>query len=323
MRPAPRRLAALLLFPALLLAACGGSTSSAAKSPTSSASGSASPSGAKATTKSGIVVTGGFGQKPTLTIPATAEPTALVVEPLVQGKGPVVNKGDMLVINYLGQTWKPDNGKVNVFDNSYDRGQPASFAIGEGQLIEGWDQGLVGQKAGSRVVMSIPAKLAYHDKKQASNALYMKSLVFVVDVLGSVPQTATATGTPVTGLPAGLPQVDSRSGKQPVITSVAGVKAPAKGAAAVSALVLKGDGAPIDSKKNLAVQLVQTDVATGKKSTKTWDGGGGPQFVPAEQVVTTIPALKGATVGSRAVLVTPPSDQNPALAVVVDIVAQF
>jgi len=329
-RPAPRRLAALLLFPALLLAACGGSsstgkggTAAASNGASSGSSSAAQPSSAvTATTKSGLVVTGGFGDKPTVTVPATAEPTKLVVETLAQGKGPVVKKGETIVVNYLGQTWKPANGKTNVFDNSYDHNQSIGFEIGAGKVIKGWDQGLVGLDAGSRVVLSIPADLAY-GATPPSGGQPAGALVFVVDVLGSVPGAAVASGTPVTSVPAGMPKVDSRSGQQPTITSVAAVKAPAKGQPGVSALLIKGSGAPIEEKKTLAVQIVQTDLATGKQTNKTFDGGGGPQVVPAAQVLAKISALKGATIGSRAVLVTAPTDQGGALAVVVDVVGQF
>ena len=75
-----------------------------------------------------------------------------MTEVLKEGDGPEVKKGELLTANYLGQIWR--DGKV--FDNSYDRGAPSSFPIGVGGVIAGWDEGLVGKKIGSRVVMSIP-----------------------------------------------------------------------------------------------------------------------------------------------------------------------
>jgi peptidylprolyl isomerase len=322
-------LAALFVVPALALAACGSSDGgSATPSSTSSADPSADATATGGTTtESGITVTGGFGDKPTLTIPDGDAPAALGVETLVEGTGAAVPSGDTIVVNYLGQTWKPkDDGSVNVFDNSYDNGQPTGFTIGAGRVIPGWDKALVGLKAGTRAVLSIPAKEAYGEEASADNELAGQALVFVVDVLGSVSAKAAATGSPGPALPANFPAITSASGQEPKITSVAGVAAPAAGEEPKSALLLTGTGPKIDATKSLAVQLVQTDTATGKQTTSSWTTGG-PQLVPAEQVLGTIPILKDATVGSRAVLVTPPTSasgqEQASLIVVVDVVNQF
>ena len=70
---------------------------------------------------------------------------------LIQGTGATVKKGQTITVNYLGQVYK---GK-KPFDESYSK-QPASFAIGTGAVISGWDKTLVGQKVGSRVILAIP-----------------------------------------------------------------------------------------------------------------------------------------------------------------------
>mgnify|MGYP003379056914 CR=1 FL=1 len=119
-------------------------------------------------------------------------------------------------------------------------------------------------------------------------------------------------------VPAGFPKIESVPGKQPSITSVAGVKATAEPR---SALLVKGTGAAIDPTKYLALQIVQTDTATGKQTQTAW--GKGVEVVPAEQVFTVAEALKGARVGSRAVVVTAAAAGSESLVVVVDVVAQF
>ncbi|MEV4641912.1 FKBP-type peptidyl-prolyl cis-trans isomerase [Actinoplanes sp. NPDC049548] len=105
--------------------------------------------------------------------------TKLVVKQLVAGKGPALTAGQTIQANYVGVTYK--DGKQ--FDSSWDRGQPAEFPVGVGQLIKGWDEGLVGVKVGSRVQLDIPAELAYGEK--ATGGRPAGDLRFVVDVLAA------------------------------------------------------------------------------------------------------------------------------------------
>ncbi len=101
---------------------------------------------------------------------------------LSEGDGPKVKKGDLLVADYLGEIYK--SGKV--FDNSYDRKQPAAFPIGAGGVIGGWDESLVGVNAGSRVLMVVPPKDGYGKKGNPDAGIKgTDSLVFVVDVIAS------------------------------------------------------------------------------------------------------------------------------------------
>jgi peptidylprolyl isomerase len=297
----------LLVAPAL--AACGGSSSSAT---------STAPSASN-----GVKVSGGFGEKPTVTVPATPPPTALKTDVLAGGSGAAVAAGQTIVVNYLGQTWEPKDGKANVFDNSYDKKAPVNFLIGKQQVIPGWDKSLVGQKAGSRVLLTVPPAEGYGTAKTADNPLSGQTLLFVVDVLGSYDATATATGSAAAALPAGFPAITSQPGKVPAVTSVKGVK---PGKDAQSALLLKGTGAPIDESKNLLVQLLQVDAATGKSVRSTF-GGEGPQIVGGKDVLGVVTALKGAKVGSRAVVVSPAptkgqKDQK-AIVVVLDVLGEY
>ncbi|MBN9376364.1 MAG: FKBP-type peptidyl-prolyl cis-trans isomerase, partial [Cellulomonas sp.] len=103
--------------------------------------------------------TGAFGDKPTLTFPAESAPADLVVQVLERGTGDLVEAGQDIEVNYLGQIWGG-----SIFDSSYDRGESISFPIGVGMVIAGWDDGLVGQPVGSRVLVSIPSHLGYGDR---------------------------------------------------------------------------------------------------------------------------------------------------------------
>jgi FKBP-type peptidyl-prolyl cis-trans isomerases 1 len=95
---------------------------------------------------------------------------------LVQGDGPAVKSGQTITVNYVGVS----NTTGEEFDSSWKRGEPASFPIGTGGVIKGWDQGLVGVKVGSRVQLDIPSNLAYGDNGQVPGPLR-----FVVDILGA------------------------------------------------------------------------------------------------------------------------------------------
>ncbi|MFG2053949.1 FKBP-type peptidyl-prolyl cis-trans isomerase [Micromonospora sp. NPDC048930] len=103
----------------------------------------------------------------------------LTVTTLIKGKGPAVKKGQQITTNYVGVFYK--DGKE--FDASWNNGSPATFAIGVGQVIPGWDQGLVGVPVGSRVQLDIPAELAYGN--DASGGRPAGPLRFVVDVLAA------------------------------------------------------------------------------------------------------------------------------------------
>ena len=124
--------------------------------------------------------TGGFGEKPQITFPAGDAPEGLQVKVLVQGDGAEVAAGDNIVVHYLGQSWGGE-----VFDNSYDRGATIDFPIGMGAVIGGWDQGLVGQLVGSRVLLSIPPELGYGQRGVPQAGIGPgATLVFVVDIVG-------------------------------------------------------------------------------------------------------------------------------------------
>ncbi|GAA4633673.1 hypothetical protein GCM10023196_072140 [Actinoallomurus vinaceus] len=128
------------------------------------------------------VTAGAAGAAPTVKIPSTDAPDKLQVKTLIQGNGPVVQKGQTLVAQYHGVLWR--NGQV--FDSSWKRGAPASFPIGVKQVIPGWDTGLVGQKAGSRVLLVVPPKEGYGSQGSPQGGIKgTDTLVFVVDVLGS------------------------------------------------------------------------------------------------------------------------------------------
>ena len=100
---------------------------------------------------------------------------------LVKGEGPVVEKGQTIAVDYLGQVYEAKK----PFDESYSK-QPTSFPIGTGAVVKGWDQALVGQTVGSRVILSIPPELGYGEAgNEQAGIKGTDTLYFVVDILGA------------------------------------------------------------------------------------------------------------------------------------------
>ncbi len=103
----------------------------------------------------------------------------LKIEDIKVGTGPEVKSGDTISINYLGTL---EDGKK--FDSSYDRGQPFETKIGVGQVIQGWDQGVVGMKVGGKRKLTIPSSLAYGDRGIPGVIPPKATLIFEVELMG-------------------------------------------------------------------------------------------------------------------------------------------
>jgi peptidylprolyl isomerase len=118
-----------------------------------------------------------LGTKPIVTA-GEGTLSELKVTTLVEGTGAPVASGETICVNYVGVYYTSGE----EFDGSWDAGAaPVEFPIGVGYVIAGWDQGLVGVKVGSRVMLDIPVDLAYQGdpNKPAGD------LRFVVDILQS------------------------------------------------------------------------------------------------------------------------------------------
>ncbi len=110
-------------------------------------------------------------------------PSGLKIAILKEGTGNLPKKGEVVLVNYYGAM---KDGKK--FDESFTRGQPINFPIGAGQVIPGWDQGLMNLKEGTVAVLFIPANLAYGDKPAGPNGEIPANspLIFYVELLRSV-----------------------------------------------------------------------------------------------------------------------------------------
>jgi peptidylprolyl isomerase len=173
-----RRSLLALLSVALLAFAAGCGSSDKNNDSTSSAA-SAPATDTTASTSAAAPATAKPRPKPKVKVPGGKPPSKLVVKDLIPGKGPAAKAGDPITVNYIGVNFK--NGKM--FDNSYDRGQPFPFQLGGGQVIPGWDKGLVGMKVGGRRQITIPPSLGYGPQGSPPAIAPNETLVFVVDLL--------------------------------------------------------------------------------------------------------------------------------------------
>lgn len=121
-------------------------------------------------------VSGKQGSKPKIAETSGAPPEELVKKDIVKGDGKTAKDGDTVTVQYVGKNWS----NSEEFDASWG-GEPFEFKLGEGSVIKGWDQGVVGMKEGGRRLLVIPPDLGYGAQAQGSIPAN-ETLVFVVDL---------------------------------------------------------------------------------------------------------------------------------------------
>jgi peptidylprolyl isomerase len=123
---------------------------------------------------------GTAGQAPTVTVPSGTPPTSLESADLITGSGKEATPGSQVTVQYVLATYS--SGKV--IQSSWTS-QPFSFVLGQGQVIPGWDKGVVGMKVGGRRELIIPPSLGYGatPPQGAQGIAANDTLVFVIDLL--------------------------------------------------------------------------------------------------------------------------------------------
>nr|WP_269449772.1 FKBP-type peptidyl-prolyl cis-trans isomerase [Auraticoccus cholistanensis] len=134
------------------------------------------PEGTAVEPEEGLPEVSGPEDDPKITVPDGEAPGELVVQPLVEGEGKPVAAEDTITVNYRGVVWETGE----VFDSSYEDG-PQTGALSS--LIPGWQQGLVDQPVGSRVLLVVPPDQGYPQGNQTPALEPGQTLVYVVDVL--------------------------------------------------------------------------------------------------------------------------------------------
>ena len=298
-----RRLLAIIVIPllaCLVIAGCGSSKPSASASSSSSA---AANSNASANANSSVTVAGVFGTTPVVKIPKLDANNKLTVKTVIQGTGPTVTKTDAMAANFVLYFW---DGKTNTLKANTFTSNPT--VIG-GTMLPGLETALVGQKVGSRVLAVIPPADGYGTAGNSQLGITgTTTLVFVIDVIKSYSNTASASGTQESGGGGSLPTVTAHSGTAPTIA----IPPNNPPSALVTKTLIKGSGPKVAKGQYVIAQYTGYIWRTKKVFDSSWTSGSPFGFVigaSPEQVISGWDSgLAGQTVGSRVMLVIPPKD---------------
>jgi FKBP-type peptidyl-prolyl cis-trans isomerase len=295
-----RRLLAITVVPllaCLVIVGCGSSN------PSVSSSSSSSSSAASSTGTTAVSVTGAFGKTPTVSIPNSKADNQLAVKTVIAGTGSTVTKSDAMAANFVLYFWDGTTSslKANTFTSN-------PTVIG-GTMLPGLETALVGQKVGSRVLAVIPPADGYGSSGDSDLGITgTTTLVFVIDVIKSYADTASASGTQVSSGGGTLPTVTAHAGSAPTVT-IPSTKAPTT---LVTKTLIKGTGPALTKGDFVIAQYTGYIWRTTKLFSSSWSSGSPFGFVIGASPEQVIPGwdtgLAGATVGSRVMLVIPAKD---------------
>jgi FKBP-type peptidyl-prolyl cis-trans isomerase len=211
-------------------------------------------------------------------------PTALQITVLRPGSGRPAAAGDQLFMDYFGV--RSEDG--TVFDESYSRGEPLNFKLGQGNVIPGWDQGLMGAQDGALIRLDIPAELAYGDQPSGEIIQPGDALTFITEVRLVVKATTSADAPLDVTVPSseGATEVTTQD-----LVVGTGPELQSGQTAVIHAMLVRGD--------NLVVL------------TNTWSTNSPTQIQLVEGGVNLpglVEGLLGANVGTRRVITMPPED---------------
>jgi FKBP-type peptidyl-prolyl cis-trans isomerase len=273
-----RRIALPTALAGLLVLASCGSSGTSQSSPTTA-------SGAPASVLPDVSVLPGPTQPPASTVPhpkvsvPAKIPTSLVTTVIKPGTGTPSKTGDDVVVNYVGAR----SADGTEFDSSYG-GDPLEVApVGSAQLIDGFNQGLIGVQAGEELQLDIPNNLAYGDAAQGDVIKAGDALSFVIDVLAVFPKTTIADEPKVT--------VQGAANRTDLDTQD----------------LVAGSGPPIANGQHVALQIVAFRGDTGERAFSTWEQGqplifgyGTDQVLPG-----LVQGIAGMKVGGRREMTIP------------------
>jgi peptidylprolyl isomerase len=116
-------------------------------------------------------------------VPTGPAPQKLVIKDLIVGQGPVIQAGQHLSVQYVGVNYA--DGKQ--FDASWDNGSALPVVLGQNppQVIQGWEQGMLGMRVGGRRELIIPPSLGYGSTGSGTSVKPNETLVFVIDLLSA------------------------------------------------------------------------------------------------------------------------------------------
>jgi FKBP-type peptidyl-prolyl cis-trans isomerase len=282
-----RRIALALVVPlaaAAVLAGCGGSSSNA---------------------NDAVKVTGSFNKTPTVTIPSEQASSNLVITKPVKGTGAVLKEGNAALANLVLYKW---SGTTHtLIDSTYSTGPQI---IPSQSDLSGITTALKGARLGSRVVVVLPPKYGYGTSGNSNLGVTGKdTLVWVIDLLQQYAGNQAATGPQVSSGGGSLPTVTAKTGQAPTVTIP--TNSPPSNLSVTT--LIKGSGPKLATGDTVVTQYVGYIWRTGDVFGSTWPSTDQPQGAPFSfelggDVLTGFSeGLSGVTVGSRVMLVIPPS----------------
>src|SRR5271169_17527 len=294
-----RRVLAITVIPLLacvVIAGCGSSKPSASASSSSSAA-------ANSSANASVTVAGAFGAAPVVKIPKLDANNKLTVKTVIPGTGTTVTKTTAMAANFVLYFWSGTSStlKANTFTQN-------PTVIG-GTMLPGLETALIGQKVGARVLAVIPPADGYGTSGNSQLGITgSTTLVFVIDVIKSYADTASAFGSQESSGGGSLPTVTAHTGSAPTITIPA--NNPPSGL--VTKTLVKGSGPKLVKGQYVIAQYTGYIWRTKKVFDSSWTSGSPFGFVIGASPEQVIPGwdsgLAGQTVGSRVMLVIPPKD---------------
>jgi FKBP-type peptidyl-prolyl cis-trans isomerase len=298
-----RRLLAIIVIPALACLVIAGCGSSKPSSSSSSASSASSSSASNSNANASVAVSGTFGTTPTVKIPKLKADNKLTVKTVIQGTGSTVTKSDAMAANFVLYFW---DGTTNSLKANTFTSNPT--VIG-GTMLPGLETALIGQKVGSRVLAVIPPAEGYGTSGNSQLGITgTTTLVFVIDLIKSYSDNASATGTTESDGGGTLPTVTAHPGGAPTIT----IPPHNPPSTLVTKTLIKGSGPKLTKGQYVIAQYTGYIWRTKKVFDSSWSSGSPFGFVigasPAQVISGWDSGLAGQTVGSRVMLVIPPKD---------------
>ena len=263
-----RAIVALILSSTLLIAACGGDDLTSTTDAPSS------------TEASAISDPADLIDEPTVSLPSEI-PTELVITDITEGEGEAAVEGSTVYVYYVGVL--SENGKR--FDGNFGS-DPYAVTLGVGAVIDGWDQGLIGIKAGGRRQLDIPADLAYGSAGSGDAIPPDSAISFVVDVVAIVP--------PID--PADAPEITIEGAENVEVL--------------VSEDLVDGKGDEAKAGSNVLVHIIAFNGATGEELASTWGDPSPVALLLAEggSLPGLVEGIPGMKVGGRRQLTIPFAD---------------
>lgn len=255
---------------------------------------------------SAVSVSGNFGATPKVSIPSAAASPSMYSKTVIKGKGSQLSSSDSFVGNYEAYDWSGKQHKLLM--STYSTHTPSLFPS---KLLPGLTSALKGAKEGSRVVAVIPPKDGFGPQGNPQLGVKPKdTLVFVLDVMKSVSNTASASGKHVSGGGGSLAKVsDPKPGQAPQVTIPKSSSPPSK--LTVTPLI-KGSGPKVTKGKAVIVQYTGSIWRTGKPFSSSWAEKTPFEYVSGSNPPQVIPGwdkgIQGQPVGSRVMLTIPASD---------------